>query len=167
MQHLIDFAQVVADVFRSTTDIRRRPNAGGFSLVEHAWHLADLETEGYGERITRLLTEPLPHFADFRGDLIAEQRRYIEQPIEPAIARFVAQRVTNVERLRSITDAQWQLRGTQEGIGEVTLARIAEMMSEHDRSHAREIAELLREIGLAVPDALARFANDPPLRRTA
>ena len=167
MQDLIDFAHTVSAIFTSTPEIRRRPAAGGFALVEHAWHLADLETEGYGERIARLLGESSPHFDDFRGDLIAEQRRYIEQPIEPAIARFVSQRMANVARFRSVAPEQWQLRATQEGAGEVTLARVAEMMSEHDRSHAREIADLLHELGVTVPAALARFANDPPLRRTA
>ena len=167
MQHLIDFARVVADIFTNTPEIRRRPRAGGFCLLEHAWHLADLETEGYGVRIARLLTEPRPHFDDFRGDLIAEQRRYIEQAIEPAIARFVSQREANVARLRNVTPEQWQLLATQEGAGEVTLARVAEMMSEHDRSHAREIADLLREMNIPVPEVLARFANDPPLQKTA
>jgi hypothetical protein len=27
---------------------------GGFAFVEHAWHLADLEREGYRARITRI-----------------------------------------------------------------------------------------------------------------
>lgn len=160
-------ARAVAVVLTDGPLIRRRPAAGGFSLVEHAWHLADLETEGYGPRISRLLGESNPHFADFRGDEIAKQRKYNEQAIEPAVARFVARRVANVAALRAAAPDQMQRRGTQEGIGEVTLARVAEMMSEHDRGHAVEIAELLRELGVAVPAALAVFANDPPLRQTA
>jgi len=167
LDRLVSFADAVAAVFNSNQWIRRRPAAGGFSLVEHAWHLADLETEGYGDRIRRLLRETNPYFADFRGDAIAEQRRYIEQAIEPAITRFLVQRFANVDVLRRVTADQWQRRAQQEGAGEVTLARVAEMMSEHDRGHAVEIAALLRELGVDVPPALEAFANDPPMRKTA
>ncbi len=168
LERLEDFAHAVATVLVDGPLIRRRAASGFFSLVEHAWHLADLECEGYGPRIERLLSgEVNPLFADFRGDEIAKQRRYNEQAIAPAVARFVARRMANVAALRSATPDQFQLRGTQEGVGEITLARIAGMMSEHDRGHAVEIAELLRELGMDVPAALAVFANEPPLRQTA
>jgi hypothetical protein len=168
LERLGGFADAAALVLVDGPFIRRRSSSGFFSLVENAWHLADLESEGYGPRIDRLMSgEANPHFPDFRGDEIAKERRYNEQAIEPAVARFVARRIANVAALRAATPDQLQRRGTQEGVGEVTLARIAEMMSEHDRGHAVEIADLLRELGLAVPAALAVFANDPPLRQTA
>jgi hypothetical protein len=53
---------------------RRRPAGGGFAIVEHAWHLADLEREGYGARISRLLAETAPALPDFDGDRIARER---------------------------------------------------------------------------------------------
>ncbi len=167
LDRLSDFANAVVSVFSDSPLIRRRPAAGGFALVEHAWHLADLETEAYAVRIARLLTEVNPSFADFRGDEIARERRYIEQEIAPALNRFIAQRTANVAALRGVAPDQWERRGQQEGVGEVTIARVAEMMSEHDRGHASEIAALLRELGLDVPLSLASFAAEPPLRRTA
>src|ERR1700737_2311433 len=102
LDRLSDFANVVATVFNGTPLVRRRPAAGGFALVEHAWHLADLETEGYAVRIARLLAEVNPSFADFRGEEIARERRYIEQEIAPAVKRFIAQRTANVAALRAI-----------------------------------------------------------------
>ena len=48
------------------------PGPGGaFSPVEHAWHLADLEREGYAVRIERLLNETAPALPDFDGARIA------------------------------------------------------------------------------------------------
>jgi len=38
---------------------------GAFCPVEHCWHLADLEREGYGVRIQRLLRENQPLLRDF------------------------------------------------------------------------------------------------------
>ena len=49
---------------------------GAFSPVDHAWHLAHLEREGYALRIQRLLAEERPHLADFDGAGIARERRY-------------------------------------------------------------------------------------------
>jgi hypothetical protein len=167
LDHLTDFANVVASVFNGTPLIRRRPATGGFALVEHAWHLADLETEGYAIRIARLLAEVNPSFADFRGEEIARERRYIELEIAPAVKRFIAQRTANVASLCAIGPDQWERCGQQEAVGEITVARVAQMMSEHDRGHASEIAALLRELGHDVPLPLASFAAEPPMRRTA
>ncbi len=48
------------------------PN-GAFSPVEHCWHLADLEREGYAVRIRRLLEEDNPGLPDFDGTRRGEQ----------------------------------------------------------------------------------------------
>src|SRR2546429_7950624 len=47
--------------------VRQRGTAGGFSLVERVWHLADLEREAYGVRIRRLLTEDEPVLSNFEA----------------------------------------------------------------------------------------------------
>jgi hypothetical protein len=114
-----------------------------FAPVEQAWHLADLEVEGYGARIEQLLSADRPHFADFKGDEIAVQRRYIELDLETALRRFEDARAMNVERLRRATRQQNERRATQDGVtGDVTLPRLAEMMTRHDASHMAEIARL-------------------------
>ncbi|MEO8378630.1 MAG: DinB family protein [Acidobacteriota bacterium] len=124
-------------------DVRRRAADGTFALVEQAWHLADLEVEGYGVRLARILAEDEPSLTDFRGDVIAEERRYLELALEPALARFETARAANLALLTSLTEEQWQRGGEQEGVGRVTLARIVEMMREHDQGHAAEIRALL------------------------
>ncbi|HEX9986018.1 MAG TPA: DinB family protein [Thermoanaerobaculia bacterium] len=123
-----------------------RPAAGGFSLLEHAWHLADLEEEGYGARIARLLGEPNPTLPDFRGDAVAAERRYFEQQLAPAVKRFMTARAANVALLRGASAEQLALTGEQEGVGPVTLANVAAMMARHDRDHAAEIELLLGEL---------------------
>jgi hypothetical protein len=126
--------------------LRVRGAGETFSFVEQAWHLADLEVEGYGARIDRLLADDNPQLADFRGDLVAAERRYNELPLEPALERFASARAANVARLRDLTPEQWERAGEQEGAGRVTLARVAEMMREHDAGHAREMETLLQTL---------------------
>ncbi len=119
--------------------LRVRGEGGTFAAIEQAWHLADLEVEGYGERIRRILDEESPELQDFRGDVVAEQRKYLELEIEPALRRFEEARAKNVVALER---ADLQRAGNQEGVGRVTLARIAEIMAEHDAGHAAELHAL-------------------------
>lgn len=140
------FPARVRELIGSAPDgqLRTRARDGSFALVEHAWHLADLEVEGYGERIRRLLEEDEPYLPDFRGDILAEERKYVSLEVEPALRRFADARAANLAQLERVTE--WQRGGEQEGVGRVTLARVAEMMREHDASHDAELRALLAEL---------------------
>jgi hypothetical protein len=129
----------------SPSEARLRPAGGGFSFVENVWHLADLEREGYAVRIRRILAEECPALLNFDGDRIARERAYQEQDVERGIALFTRARTQNLEALLRLSASDWKRCAAQEGVGRVTLADIPRMMAEHDRSHARDIAELLAE----------------------
>jgi hypothetical protein len=115
----------------------------GFCLVEQAWHLADLEREGYGVRIQLLLTEDDLFLPNFDGDRIARERDYRAKSLAEGIAAFSAARAANVGLLRSVPPGLWIRTGRQEEVGTVTLADIPHMMLEHDTSHRAEIAALI------------------------
>jgi len=127
-------------------EARRRPAAGGFSLVENVWHLADLEREGFGIRIRRILREDSPALMNFDGERMARERCYQERDLERGLTLFSRARVLNLEALRVLSPSDWRRSGAQEGVGRVTLADIPRMMAAHDKSHEAEIAELLEEI---------------------
>jgi hypothetical protein len=140
--------------------LHRRAADGTFALVEHAWHLYDLESDAYRVRIARLLSESAPHFPDFRGDVIAEARKYLTLPLRDALVGFNTTRAANVRRVRGVSGDQWSRSGTQENVGFVTLATLVDAMLKHDNGHANEIVALLRELGLPVPGELAAFAHE-------
>jgi hypothetical protein len=116
---------------------------GGFSLVEHAWHLADLEREGYGERLRRLCEEDAPYLPDFQGDVIARERAYRTRGLQEGIEAFARARGETLARLRAMPESDWERAGEQEGVGRVRVADVPRMMREHDRSHETEIAALV------------------------
>jgi hypothetical protein len=122
---------------------RTPPADGGFSLLEQAWHLADLEREGYGERIRRLLAERGPELPDFDGARVAAERNYRAKSLAEGIAAFRAARTANLAVLRSVPSEAWERAGRQEGVGAITLRDVPRMMREHDDSHRAEIAALL------------------------
>jgi hypothetical protein len=124
----------------------RRTAAGGFSLVENVWHLADLEREAYGVRIRRLLTETEPTLANFDGDRIARERDYQRKGLAEGLALFALARRRNLDRLRAVAASAWKRSGVQESVGRITLADVPHLMAEHDRSHTEDIRALLTEL---------------------
>ena len=81
-------AEVVAGVPGSLVRVR----SGPFALVEQVWHLADLEREGFGERIRRLIAEEDPFLPDFDGAHLAEIAVLLADlvPAHPLIPRLRA-----------------------------------------------------------------------------
>ena len=130
---------------------QRRPAAGGFSLLENVWHLADLEREGFGVRIRRILSEDEPTLSNFDGDRIARERNYQSRDLSTGLTAFRDARRRNCEVLRSIAGHQWKRRAFQEELGPLTLADVPRMMADHDRSHTADIAALLEEISQGKP----------------
>jgi hypothetical protein len=132
--------------FPGDSTLQRPPNES-FSFVEHVWHLADLEREGFGDRIRRLREEDDPVLADFDGARIARERDYRSRNLVEGLAAFALARRENLEALCALSDAQRSRSGLQEGIGRVALGDIPTRMHEHDASHRKEIEELV----LALP----------------
>jgi DinB superfamily len=134
---------------------------GGFSFVEHVWHLADLEREGFAVRIARILAEENASLPDFDGARRASERGYRTLPLHEALARLAASRRANVERLADVDSAAWQREGEQEGAGRISLADLPYRMLAHDRAHAGELVELLEAIAPGTPQlgALRVFAD--------
>jgi hypothetical protein len=127
----------------SPAEARRRPDEKSFSFVENVWHLADLEREGFGLRIRRLLAEDNPALLNFDGDRFARERGYQEKDVERGLALFARARALNLETLRRLRRADWKRAGSQEGVGRVSLADVPRMMAAHDRSHGADVAEIL------------------------
>jgi len=118
---------------------RRGGPDGTFSPVEQCWHLADLESEGFGVRIRLLLDEERPFLPDFDGARLARERDYRAKSLVQGLEAFRVARDSNVALLRRLPDETWSRGGVQEGVGQLTLLDIPRLMHEHDVSHKAEI----------------------------
>ena len=117
---------------------------GSFSPVEQVWHLADLEREGFGERIRRLQAEDGPSLPDFDGARIAAERNYRSLSFEKGLRAFEVARLANIALFLTLAPEAWTRGGTQDGVGAVTLCDMPELMRQHDEAHRAEIREWLR-----------------------
>ena len=125
----------------TTQRLRHKPAPDAFSLVEHACHLRDLEREGYGLRLERMLGEVNPSLPGFEGDVIARERDYLSQDAANAAAQFALARAELVARAATLTAGQMTRTGNFMGRA-ITVCDLLAMMVEHDRGHREEIAAL-------------------------
>jgi hypothetical protein len=117
-----------------------------FSALENLCHLRDLELQGYMLRIKLLLDESDPALADFDGARVAAESDYHDQQADVALQTFKEARRENVRMLRSLSEAQLERAGTLEGVGKITLRRLAEMMREHDEGHIEDLRVLRQRL---------------------
>ena len=143
-RELEEMPDFLAERFASLRPEQRRMRGadGTFSPVEQSWHLADLEREGFGIRIERLLREDHPLLPDFDGARMAEKHHYNTKSLEEGIAAFREARSANLAAFRLLDTEHWLRTGTQEGVGEVSLCDLPLMMAEHDAAHKAEIRSL-------------------------
>jgi hypothetical protein len=118
-----------------------------FAPVEQCWHLFDLEREGFGARLRRLLEEDEPFLPDFDGARIARERDYASRSLAAGLAAFAEARASNLAAFRTVHGEQWSRVGTQEGVGPVAVCDLPSMMAEHDVSHRSGIEAWLDSVG--------------------
>jgi len=105
-------------------ELTRKPAPDEFSALEQVCHLRDLEREGYGVRISKLLTENLPSLPDFDGRRIARERDYNQQDFESALQEFALARAGNVRMTKSLSPEELNRSGVLEGIGAITIYQL-------------------------------------------
>jgi AraC-like DNA-binding protein len=159
---LCELPELVARVAAAIGDAAAvRPAPMQFALVEHVWHLAEIETEAFQVRIARLVGERAPWLPDFDGDRLANERGYIARSLAAGVQALAHERARTVRELAGIRGGAWQRGGIQEHVGYVTLGELPERMLGHDRSHAGQLGALVAAIrpGHALVDELDRWSG--------
>ncbi|RQT00765.1 DinB family protein [Burkholderia seminalis] len=125
----------------------RRPTGTGFSLVEHAYHLRDLDAV-FAERIEVVRTAELPVIESVDGTALAAQRDYLAQPLAPAVDAFRSGRAALCATAAALEPSQRARCGLRDGIRRMSLDELVRELLDHDRTHMLELDELLAELAL-------------------
>ncbi|AOJ35744.1 DinB family protein [Burkholderia metallica] len=134
----------------------RRPDGTGFSLVEHACHLRDLDAV-FAARIDAVRTLELPVIASVDGTVLAAQRDYLAQPLDAAVAAFRTGRAALCATAAALAPEQLARCGLRDGIRRMSLDELVRELLDHDRTHVLELDELLAELALPpLPSAPAQ-----------
>jgi hypothetical protein len=121
---------------------QQRPAEGGFSCVEHACHLRDIETDGYAIRLARIVAEDKPSLPDLDGDALARERDYQAQDALAACDAFGAVRAKVVAGLAKLSASERERLGLLDGRTPFTLDEMAVAMLAHDAAHLQQLQGL-------------------------
>jgi len=120
----------------------RREGCGAFSLLEHVWHLRDVDGFGYLQRLRRSLSETRPELPDVDGDRLAAERAYQTRPLRPAQDVLLRGRRKALAQLRRLGEKDLRRKAVLEGVGPVTLGDLVLRWRAHDVGHRVEMERL-------------------------
>jgi DinB superfamily/Helix-turn-helix domain len=120
----------------------RREGCGAFCLLEHVWHLRDIDEIGYLRRVRRTLKEERPELPDIDGDRLAAQRAYRQRALRPAQDALLRGRRKAVAQLRRLEEKDFRRKAVLEGAGPVTLGDLVLRWRAHDIGHRVEMERL-------------------------
>jgi hypothetical protein len=123
----------------------RRPEGTGFSLLEHACHLRDLDAV-FAERFSAVRKAHLPEIASVDGTKLAEAREYLRQDLVAAMGEFSEGRRRLCASLKRLTPEQRLRCGLRDGVRRMTLEELVRELLDHDRTHGLELEELESEL---------------------
>jgi len=130
----------------SAADLAWSPREGHWAIVEHLWHLRDLEVEGFSVRFRRIMMEVNPSLPDIDGEKLAIERQYIRKDGDQALKEFAAERERIVAKARALESNELTRTGNLETVGPITLADLFERMVHHDREHVETITGIAQRI---------------------
>lgn len=134
---------------------RRRPEGGGFSVVEHFCHLRDLDVVNL-DRIDLALREDLAKLASVDGVKLAVERAYLAQDPRSALSAFRGARERLLQRLEALAPADLERIVVFAEAGQVSLREMIIGFLHHDLEHIQELHELPAELGVSAASAAPR-----------
>lgn len=117
-------------------------NSNRWSLLEIVCHLYDEEKEDFGARVKSVLKHPEKAFSPINPEGWVEERNYLEQDYDEMLFKFLRQRKTSVEYLRSLKKAPWENVHKHPSLGEMSAELFLANWLAHDHLHIRQIIKL-------------------------
>ena len=123
--------------------LTRRPPSGKWSIHEHACHLADVHPLFF-ERLELMLSTVDPEIAPYDPGRDDPEDALLGVALDEALARFEADRLRLVARLRELPAAAWSRTARHAEYNAYSLFTMFRHLALHDLFHAYRIEELLR-----------------------
>ena len=138
-------ADELAAALRGQTEavLARRPDATNWAAKEVVCHLRDTE-ELYAGRFEMILAMDEPQLPGFGPpDRWAEERQYLGNDTQEALAAFRRRRQEMLTRLGKLGPEQWRRAGIHATRGRVTLDDFLTLMGLHDDTHLDQLRRAL------------------------
>lgn len=127
--------RLIARAFREP---RGHDRSGGWSPVEIAAHLADIEV-AFGWRIRQVLAVEVPELQAFDQEAWAGALHYPRRQLAVSLAAYGANRQLNLELLRGAGETGMARNFQHPEFGRLPLGELVEHIADHDLEHLRQI----------------------------
>lgn len=143
LQRLANAPGRLAELTRGVPDatLRRKAPNGGWSMVQNACHLRDVE-QLFLSRFIKMAYQVKPQLCMMENDRVAARRAYDRADLVGVLADFERLRSDTLALLRALPHPVWQRTGIHPKRGEVSIHGLATLLAGHDGSHLDRIAEL-------------------------
>ena len=132
----------------SAEQVRARPVAGKWSVLEVVCHLADFEPI-YADRMKRVLAEDQPLMLSGDPDQFAARLAYHDRELDEELRLIEAVRGQMVRILQGIEPGAWQRCGRHSSDGLIPLQTLLQRVTGHIGHHLPFIAEKRTALGRA------------------
>jgi DinB superfamily len=146
MQRLTRTGDDLAAAIKGQSDalLSRRPDAKNWAAKEVICHLRDTE-EAFGARLEQILAMDVdPKLVATNPDRWAEERQYLTNDADEALAAFRQRRAETLETFGKLTPAQWEKGGIHPVLGRITLNGFLSVMAWHDDNHLDQLTRALQ-----------------------
>jgi hypothetical protein len=129
---------------RDDTALSRRPDGKNWAPKEVVCHLRDIE-EMFMTRFGLILAmdDPKLAFDPTTPDRWAEERQYLRNDAERALAAFRQRRDESLALLQTLTPEQWKRAGVHATRGAFTINDFVTLMAWHDDNHLDQLRRAL------------------------
>jgi hypothetical protein len=124
--------------------LTRKPDEKNWAPIEIMCHLRDSEAS-FLDRLRQIMATDEPRFPAVNPNRVAEERRYLEQPVGAALEAFHRHRDASLTFFAALADADWARAGHQmDSRGRRTIDDFLGVMAWHDENHLAQLARALR-----------------------
>ena len=120
-------------------DWAKRPLPEEWSLTEIFCHLRDVDREVHIPRFEMVQNQANPHIQAVDADKWADERQYIQQDGQQALAEFLASRQTLLGLIQTAAETAAEKPIQHTIFGPTTLEELVRIAARHDRLHIQQI----------------------------
>ena len=122
--------------------LKRRPSPDRWSAHEQACHLAHVHGLFFS-RLDQMLREPAPVITPYNPDTAESEDFLVRMDLDDALQAFVSDRQRLVERIRRLSEDEWQKRADHGEYSHYSVFIMFRHLALHDFLHAYRIEEIL------------------------
>ena len=126
------------------TQLRFRPQDKEWSILENIGHLIDIDRL-YVERVDLILSSERPQFAPFNPDEHVSAGNYQTKSLTELMTTYTELRLATVAGLSTIAPDELTRVGIHARFGEITVARLVEILANHDEVHYTQMNNNLNQ----------------------